>query len=94
MYYSASTASYSSTITRKLLIIQASYYMITKLRAHITQKCKKLNIRKCGIVLGYCRSGHIYVLPNAPMNYFLSTFFENLVLKGAMRCLQAEPYKC
>ena len=40
--------------------------MITKLRAHITQKCKKLNIHKCGIVLGFCRSGHIYTNINKP----------------------------
>ena len=50
-----------STVTRKLLIIQASYYRITKLRAHITQKCKRLNIRKCGIVSAFCRLGHMYV---------------------------------
>ena len=50
-----------STVTRKLLITQASYYRITKLRAHITQKCKKLNIRKCGIVPGFCRLGHNYL---------------------------------
>ena len=36
--------------------------MITKLRAHITQKCKKLNIRKCRIVPGFCRSGHKWAL--------------------------------
>ena len=38
-----------STVTWKLLIIQASYYRITKLRAHIAQKCKKLNIRNCRV---------------------------------------------
>ena len=48
-----------STVTRKLLIAQASYCRITKLRARLTPKCKKLNIRKCGIVPGFCRSGHI-----------------------------------
>ena len=48
-----------STLTRKLLIIQASYYMITKLRAHITQKCKKLNIHKYGIVLGFADQAYI-----------------------------------
>ena len=50
-----------STVTRKLLIAQASYCRITKLRARLTPKCKKLNIRKCGIVPGFCRSGHICV---------------------------------
>ena len=39
-----------STVTRKLLIAQASYFRITKLRARLTPKCKKLNIRKCGPV--------------------------------------------
>ena len=39
-----------STVTQRLLIIQASYYRITKLRAHITQKCTKLNIHKCGFL--------------------------------------------
>ena len=56
-----------STVTRKLLIIQASYYRITKLRAHIAQKCKKLNIRKCGIVPGFRRSGHNYELATLDM---------------------------
>ena len=49
-----------SSLTQKLLIIQASYYRISKLRTHITQKPKKLNICKCRIVPGFCRSGHIY----------------------------------
>ena len=49
-----------STVTQKLLIAQASYCRITKLRARLTPKCKKLNIRKCGIVPGFCRSGHIF----------------------------------
>ena len=38
-----------STVTRKLLIAQASYCRITKLRARLTPKCKKLNIRKCRV---------------------------------------------
>ena len=38
-----------STVTGKLLIAQASYCRITKLRACLTPKCKKLNIRKCGV---------------------------------------------
>ena len=51
-----------STVTQKLLIIQASYCRITKLRARLTPKCKKLNIRKCGIVPGFCRSGHFIII--------------------------------
>ena len=47
-----------STVTRKLLIIQASYCRITKFRTHITQKLKKPNIHKCGIVPHFCRLGH------------------------------------
>ena len=56
-----------STVTRKLLIAQASYCRITKLRARLTPKCKKLNTRKCGIVPGFCRSGHICKVQIMPL---------------------------
>ena len=39
-----------SIVSLKLLIIQASYCRITKLRAHTVQNCKKLNIRNCGFL--------------------------------------------
>ena len=47
-----------STVTQKLLIAQASYCRIKKLRARLTPKCKKLNIHKCGFL--QIRS-HIYI---------------------------------
>ena len=65
-----------STVTRKLLIAQASYCRITKLRARLTPKCKKLKIRKCGIVPGFCRSGHIYTHTTL-----------TLKIKGNYRCI-------
>ena len=40
---------FPNTVTRNLLKIQASCCGITKLRAHITLKCKKMNIRKCWV---------------------------------------------
>ena len=79
-----------STATRKLLIAQASYCRITKLRAHLTPKCKKLNIHKSGIVPGFCRTGHnfaSFILPMALALAFLVIctkyrYNENVYIRG------------
>ena len=63
-----------STVTRKLLIIQASYCRITKLRARLTPKCKKLDIRKCGIVPGFCRSGHTHTHTHTHIYIYSRTY--------------------